>query len=1160
MELLEEVRDRFSQSRGVVDFVVGQLNGVPERHIDGFLEQSHDCLLTPDTIVDHFRDLFELQSEYVPLSQQLLPYYRKNLTTIFASEKLVELAWRLLKLLILTHISPSRSGLKASEAVRWLSYRAVRIDANKNLSIVQRVLDTLADQGRYVAKQGDQYLLNLRDDGGAALERFIDREKSELRQRGAIVLESLVPLLGNDDFHPFVMPREQWLSRQVRWHFHDRPYSVYVGDGELHRKDGLTICVRLPWGTQTAVPGMYTVLPSEISVNDESIELAALARAKQRTWNHQVMTRLESRFQERLQLFRLQIKSAYREAAIIGPDGQRETPPQFDATAPFAGWLDRIATAGLRRTYPSFERFAPVHGPLPKEAYRSLMRFVADHDLGSGAADDAVRLIREAYLVPMKLMRSAGREYHWPKNPENAELIRLVMPLVEAEVAPQVVYEHLQGPVYGLVPDQISLLLITLLILGDVDILKGKASFRDSFETLPNPLQYDRIVPAQALREDHRRELAHLCESLHIRLPPRLTAMAQRRKIGELRDRLLEITQPLQGLQLKLRSAAGGQKVAERLLQFLQRTAALTQSDQELHGFQQFLFEVGTAQRFLDELVGFQRLLDKSESILESIKRYQYLFSHPHVVAWDDPEVALRMESLGSPPDLEQTAAVEGWLREAQQLYAAYAEEYQRRHQIWWDKVRQHRVWTWQVPALAKSRHLGVTADLTALLASATRAKELQCHKMADLDFQPVCHCGFAGSTSPIAAELEKFEQLTAKIDDALANFFGQKRVRQRVQQWLDDGLEVNSQTLAYVAGEAKLPQVNDLRLFDQYLAGIELVHEFDSDKWCEPFLGQTWQREELVAAVGQFLSQYGDARLRLTASRTPTTEMLKWCLEQSLRHGVRLPSGVSADELRAVADAVQPRWVGPQALGQLEQLGLGETIENRIATWVVRGQLRLPPATTSELIESLRELLQPTKASTVEQLATLAQRLYSQHERMMDVASAEWLVRLDRLATDMPSDAPSLLTLLSDHMDTVWVVIDALGLPLVGWFCEALDELFPKWRQERMEYALVSPITTTDEWYRNLVEVGTNRGIEKLNAVDTLLHQKLLPLNDLWRLASAQLMVDCRKLSAQLPADRPLLIFADHGFRISADGRKFCHGGDSALERLVPLIHLRPR
>ncbi|MCZ6794862.1 MAG: hypothetical protein O7J95_14745, partial [Planctomycetota bacterium] len=129
--------------------------------------------------------------------------------------------------------------------------------------------------------------------------------------------------------------------------------------------------------------------------------------------------------------FRTQLKNAYLDASIVSSSGAPEKALTVDRSLSFDGWLDALAGWILGRTYPSFERFAPTYGPLPKEAYRSLMRFVSEKDLGDADADDHVKLIREAYLVPMRLMGRKGRDYVLPRNPEKNELVRLVLPMLE---------------------------------------------------------------------------------------------------------------------------------------------------------------------------------------------------------------------------------------------------------------------------------------------------------------------------------------------------------------------------------------------------------------------------------------------------------------------------------------------------------------------------------------------------------------------------------------------------------------------------------------------------------------------------------------------------------------------------------------------------------
>src|SRR5436305_14174720 len=170
-------------------------------------------------------------------------------------------------------------------------------------------------------------------------------------------------------------------------------------------------------------------------------------------------------------------------------------------------WLNSYGEWLLRLTYPMFERFAPGSGPLPKEAYRQFMKFVSEHDLGAQDAPDFVKLIREAYLVPMGLMQRKGSEYVMSPKLDNNELVRLLSPILDHHPSPTRVYEHLSAPVYGLVPDQIQLLLLVLLVQGELDIVKGERSYRETYETMLSPLQYDRVLPGRALNVNQLRNL-----------------------------------------------------------------------------------------------------------------------------------------------------------------------------------------------------------------------------------------------------------------------------------------------------------------------------------------------------------------------------------------------------------------------------------------------------------------------------------------------------------------------------------------------------------------------------------------------------------------------------------------------------------------------------
>jgi len=123
------------------------------------------------------------------------------------------------------------------------------------------------------------------------------------------------------------------------------------------------------------------------------------------------------------------------------------------------------------------------------------VRFVPaclDGALPEPDADEAVKRVREAYLVPMGLLARQGRGYVVPKQLERNELVRLLLPLLDHHPSPATVHEHLAQPMYGLVPDQVRLLLLLLLLQGQIDVQKDGGSYRSGYELMPDPLRLER--------------------------------------------------------------------------------------------------------------------------------------------------------------------------------------------------------------------------------------------------------------------------------------------------------------------------------------------------------------------------------------------------------------------------------------------------------------------------------------------------------------------------------------------------------------------------------------------------------------------------------------------------------------------------------------------
>ena len=155
------------------------------------------------------------------------------------------------------------------------------------------------------------------------------------------------------------------------------------------------------------------------------------------------------------------------------------------------------------------------------------------------------------------------------------------------------------------------------------------------------------------------------------------------------------------------------------------------------------------------------------------------------------------------------------------------------------------------------------------------------------------------------------------------------------------------------------------------------------------------------------------------------------------------------------------------------------------------------------------------------------------------------------------PPDA--LDSLLSRHLDTQWVLVDCLGLPILNAVRGLLPEALPHWRIGAVRFGLVSERTSNEAFYLGLIGRDFKKAFEKIDAVDGLIHERKLTFRELAKLARAELEVALKRLLPRLDPTQPVLVFGDHGFRMSFDGSGFTHGGSSTLERITPVFALSP-
>ena len=440
-----------------------------------------------------------------------------------------------------------------------------------------------------------------------------------------------------------------------------------------------------------------------------------------------------------------------------------------------------------------------------------------------------------------------------------------------------------------------------------------------------------------------------------------------------------------------------------------------------------------------------------------------------------------------------------------------------------------------------------------------SEARSRRCAGLTSLDFQPSCRCGFNGTDAPLSDTLRRFEAAARQIEEELSLFFQQDKVKSRVLEWVKQGVEMNTATLAYAEGARPYPEIEQLPLFDQHMSGLELAHPVDAESLWSLLEGQVWERGALMKALDRFFAKAGERVVLRRQETPPRKDLVAWCYQQSLRSATNLPPVFSAAEQALAAEMISPAWIGSAALSDLETLELGEEPILRILDFMLQGTMRLtekPPSRGP--VAAALDLMRPTTPGCIEELAARVRCLYEQHPRFLKLRPREWLAHLDDLASmELPEPVDPIETRLRAHADAQWIVVDCLGLPLIETVAAVLAESMPHREHAPVEFVLVSPDTSTDSFYRGILGAGINRAFEKIDCIDRMLHQRALTMQDFDRLARAELTVALGNLLARIDPSKPVVLFGDHGFRLSADGREFTHGGPSTLERLTAIFRL---
>ena len=581
-----------------------------------------------------------------------------------------------------------------------------------------------------------------------------------------------------------------------------------------------------------------------------------------------------------------------------------------------------------------------------------------------------------------------------------------------------------------------------------------------------------------------------------------------------------------------------------------------------LASFEQFFYELDSIGTFLDEATALAHLPDRLQRLCQELRRVDHLRTLCQQLDGKARQMAKPVLALEQPPPLEQFDAVAAWLRRFDGAWTDYCELYQQAHDDWRRDLQRHAIWRWQPPPLAASRHLDLQSTLASIEQLQSKASEQLCQTLSGLDFQPLCRCGFDGARAPLTDALERFDQLRQDLDSQLAFFFAQSRVRKRLADWQSQGGKLDQTTRRYLAHDAVLPGIDDISRLDAFLGGLDLCRPARVEDLAALLTERVWQPKALLAALETRITALAQGSLLKFEAKpaADADEWLQWSAETALRHAEPLPPGIGERIDAQLAAALDLRLVSLNALERLDALRLGSALEDRLIQGLLNGELSLPEATaTASVAAAIRVLAMDPMPAEPEQRQHAALALYRHQHRLRPHAPDRVRTSLKQLATAPLVALPALADCIAENQDAQWLIVDCLGAPLLEAVSGVIEQRLCAWRITDRQYALAPAKSDTSAFYQSLLDRGLSHRLHKIDCVDELVHACRDPFPELEQRVATELDLALKRLNKRLDPTLPLLLFADHGFRMNDDGR-YTHGGASSLERLAPVWYLAPR
>ncbi len=558
VSFLDNLKPLFSQHRGVVDFIHYQLKGDPGRNIEGMMDLTCDCLLTPDRIFDHFRVRIKERVELNPFSEVIYKFYEDEMNKIFDDEADLNLAYRVLKVLILSAVSPVKKRFMVKDIAEMLLYRITDLESSVNYQYVRDILERLYNEGAYISMDRakdpleDHFFLNLEADISLLIKRSTEYQAGSFFEDDVRFFGRLKELL--DD--PRLPLKEYEVSEKTKikllWQFtpregiflleqldrltdqaldeiilelHETEADFAVIMGTTHRLEKQRTCVEevlLPHLRERSAFYISFWLPN--ALKDETLKetlahLLLLEKYRDDSTERgmEIKGFIEGLLSNEKRLVKDAFMEAYHGGTLFSILSGEDTPREKMKFTVFQDFLSHLGEGLLEARYPKHDDISPYTSFATRdqlqEAVEELLK-KGEVVIQKGTRHGLKRVI-EGFLVPMEVVRSTAKGFRIVVDPSRNMLIRRFLELVPQALGDrrpslEEIYRKLRKGDLGLTRPQFELMSLALIFSGHIVPYSGGRRKNPDEITIYNLNRIDEVSKGEILNVELQKELASL--------------------------------------------------------------------------------------------------------------------------------------------------------------------------------------------------------------------------------------------------------------------------------------------------------------------------------------------------------------------------------------------------------------------------------------------------------------------------------------------------------------------------------------------------------------------------------------------------------------------------------------------------------------------------